>query len=70
MRNKLTLPVPGRSYSKDHACRLHEHGRKQHRMLLAPMPVQAADMALRDGTSEDWKREFVLHLYLARACTL
>ena len=39
-------------------------------MLLAPMPVQAADMALRDGTSEDWKLEFVLYLKLAGACTL
>ena len=30
--------------------------------------VQAADMALRAGTTRDWKREFILHLYLGGAC--
>ena len=30
--------------------------------LTTPTLVQAANMALRDGTSEDMKREFILHL--------
>jgi len=30
--------------------------------LFAPMLAQAADMALRDGASLDWKREFISHL--------
>ena len=37
---------------------------------LAHTPlVQAADMAPRGGSSVDWKREFILHLDLAEACT-
>jgi len=28
MKNELTIPVQGFPYSKSHACRLHEHGRK------------------------------------------
>ena len=31
--------------------------------------ARAADMALRNGTTRDWKREFILHLKLFGACT-
>ena len=32
--------------------------------LSAPALARVADMALRDGTTRDWKREFILHLKL------
>jgi len=32
--------------------------------LSASALARAADMALRDGTTRDWKREFILHLKL------
>ena len=34
--------------------------------LFAPMLAPAADMALRDGTTRDWKREFILHIFNLR----
>ena len=30
--------------------------------LFVPALAQAAGMALRGGTTRDWKREFILHL--------
>ena len=33
--------------------------------LCAPTLVQAAGMALRGGTTRDWEREFILHLFVA-----
>ena len=38
--------------------------------LSASALAQAADMALRDGTTRDWKRESILHLILVGACAL
>ena len=49
----LTLPVPGRPYSKSHVSRLREHKCGQGVALSAPTPAQAADMT---------------HLLLAGAC--
>ena len=67
IRNELTLPVPGRSYSKGHVCCLNEHGRIQQNDFVSAMLVQSAGMALPLGPTRDWKREFISNLQVARA---
>ena len=67
MFNELTLPVPGRAYSKSHVSRLRERECGQGVTLPSPTPAQAAGMNLRAGTTRDWKREFISHFLLAGA---